>query len=220
MDNTIFYRNLKNNPEKLKIYEKAYKQGLIQPFDQELLTKLREIYFSCISGVLYLYCEPTSFETIANKMLILSHAFDNEDYELVHGPTDSTRDIHFFLYKAPHLDFNSWIEIKKGNRTWVYDTFSMLKIDKEVFYKLENPTIERRIKSEQIKAHPSRIEDDFNHISDEWLLVSYIPRYEEECKNNPHKNIIKPEIARFKERVGYDDIVKQYKQETMIFSKK
>lgn len=212
MNETIFIKNLKKDNKRLEIFNKAYKMGLIQPFDQEVLTKLRRLYYSCIPGILYLFGEPTDFETISNKARLLTYVFENEEYDLVHADIDSIKNIKFFEYNHKHLDYNSYLEVKKGNKVWIYDTFSMLKFDKGIYDELEHPSIRKRVPKMYIVSHPGREEDDFYSFKDEFLLAGIIRKYELELKKNPFKNMLKQELSRFKQEVKYDEIILKCQQ--------
>lgn len=206
MRETTFYKHISKNPEKKLLFDKACEKGLIQEFDQATITNLRKLYFSCLSGLLYVYGHDTTFSTLGNKLLLLSHALENEDFELVHGETNSTREIMFFQYNQEHLDHNSWIEVKKGNKTWVYDPFSLLMFNKDVYYELENPKVGQRIPKKDIISHPSRKEDDFFQISDTWLLPEYLQRLEKKSETSPYKDLLQTEITRLKAVSNYDNI--------------
>lgn len=214
MRNTIFYQNLSKDNTKKKLFDTAYKKGIIDEFDSDIFTKLRKSFYGYTTGLLYVYGEDTTFATIGNKVHLLSHILENEDYEIVHGDTDSTRNIRFFEYNQEHLDSNSWIEVKKGNKTFVYDPFSLLKYPKELYYELENPDVKRKIPKSVIVSHPFHSEDDFSHISAELMLVGYIPMIEKKIKTSPYQDILKPEITRLKQISGYEDIVLEWNKET------
>lgn len=220
MNKTLFFNNLSHNREKMKIFQEAYQQGLIQSFDEEVLNRLRHVYYGCLSGLLYLYVTPTSFLNIGNKLEILTHVFSDIDYRVVHGEIESTRKIMFAKYGVEHLDFNSWIEVKQDDKVWVYDTFSMLKIERGTYYKLEDPLIRKIIKKSTIEAHPARYEDDFSMIRDEWMLVGFIPKIEQSLVNNPHRDMLEIELAKFKCEVDYDDVVSDFSSEKKIFQRK
>jgi len=206
MRETIFYKHISKDPEKKLLFDKAQEKGLILEFDQTTITNLRKLYFSCLSGLLYVYGNDTTFSTLGNKLLLLSHALEKEDFELVHGETNSTREIMFFEYNQEHLDYNSWIEVKKSNKTWVYDPFSLLMFNKDVYYELENPKVGRRISKQSVITHPSREEDDFFQLSDTWLLPECLPNLEKKAETSPYKELLKTEITRLKRVTNYDNI--------------
>ena len=221
MPETIFFQHLSKNKEKLKLFQKGIEEGLITPFDPTVLTRLRKIYYSFYSGLLYLYVEPTDFETIGNKIEILTHVFENDDYRIIHADTDSTREIHFNEYNSKHLDFSSFIEIKRGHKTYVYDPFSLLCFEKSLFYQLEQPQIRRIVPKEIVQRNAFYQEDNFRTPRDTWMLVSFLPRMEKLISKSPYKDFLEKELTRYKEEVSYEDVVLDWKvEENMIKNKK
>lgn len=140
MAKTIFIQELKKDKARYKEFLAARKLYLVTEFDEEIKSRLRKIYWGgFFQALIYMYYMPTDFETIGNKVELLSKVFEDEDYNIIHASTNSTRRTHFFEYNQQHLDFNSYIEIKKGNNTWIYDLYSMLKFDKHVYETIEEP---------------------------------------------------------------------------------
>ena len=132
---TVLNHYISQNKEKLDLYNQAIADGKITDFDQVILTRLRKLYYGIYSGLIYMYFEPTNFNNIGNKAELMTHVLEDKQYQLVHGNIDSTRNIPFFMYGVEHLDYNSWLEVQEGQKVWVYDLFSMLKIEKSVYYK-------------------------------------------------------------------------------------
>lgn len=222
MYNNVFWKHLSKDKEKLEIFKKGIKKGQIQPFDINVLSRLRRLYYSCYSALIYLYGEETNFETIGNKIELLSFVFEKENYTIIHAETDSTRMIPFYLYKHKHLDNNSYIEVERGNKTYVYDTFSMLKFDKEVYEKLEHPKLLRKVSKERVLSHPEHLcdRDVYNSPHDIWLTVLMIPHLEKNLKNNPYKDILKKELIRYKEEIDYENIFIKWKQKGIEVQKR
>lgn len=140
MENTIFIQELKKDKSRYREFLTAKKFYLVTEFDEEIISRLRKIYWGgFFQALIYLYYMPTDFETIGNKVELLSKSFGDEQYNIVHAKTNSIRTTNFFEYNIQHLDYNSYIEIKKGNNTWIYDLYSMLKFDKRIYDSLEEP---------------------------------------------------------------------------------
>ena len=205
---TIFEHNIKQNKEKFEIFNKALKEGKVQQFDQAIIRKLRNLYFGFLSGLIYIYYYPTSFSNLGNKAELFTHVIKDKEYKLVHGQTDSVRDILFFMYGVEHLDNNIWFEVQEGHKIWVYDMFSLLKIEKSIYYKLENPKISKVIDKKYIVNHPAREEDEYNtyHNGMDFMLLKMIPDMEQKMSTHPFKNILSSEIDRFKIKSDFESI--------------
>lgn len=209
---TIFFHHLSQDKEKLRIYREALRNGKIAFFDQSLLTRLRKMYFGFYSAVIYIFGFHTTFDNIGNKVELLSHALADKDFKIVHGKTDSTREIRFFLYGSEHLDFNSWLEVDEGGKTWVYDLFSLMKFDKDTYYALEHPDVSS-IVSKKTVMDSNYDRDKFMTYSDgfNFILLRTIPQLERVLLKHPFKNILETEISRFKSRIDYEEIELEYK---------
>lgn len=159
MADTVFIQELKKDKVRYQKFLEARKLYLITEFDEEVKSRLRKIYWGgFFQALTYMYYLPTDFETIGNKVELLAKALEDIDYNIIHASTTSTRTTLFFEYSQQHLDFNSYIEVKKGNNIWVYDLYSMLKFDKQVYEAIEKP-----------KSHC----DDLNDITIMDISTSY-----------------------------------------------
>ena len=219
---TLFYHHISEDREKLQIYKDSIKNGRITNFDQDIISKLRRMYYGFYSGLIYIYKDPTTFHNISNKLEIMTHALADKNYKIVHGDTDSTRDIPFFMYGVEHLDFNSWIEVEEGNKVWVYDLFSLLKIEKNIYEQLEHPTIKKEIPKETITSHPAYDPYAFKNFHDGFIemLLKEIPIMEKNMENHPYKEILAPELVRYKNFINYDQRVLNLQVEEDKFKKK
>ena len=202
---TVFHHYISQNKEKLDLYNQAIADGKITDFDQVILTRLRKLYYGIYSGLIYMYFEPTNFNNIGNKAELMTHVLENKQYQLVHGNTDSTRNIPFFMYGVEHLDYNSWLEVQEGQKVWVYDLFSMLKIEKSVYYKLENPVVSK----DAIMSHPGRDRDDYTFHADggDFMLIEILPRMEQAMSSHPFSKILAPVITRYKKDINLDNVI-------------
>lgn len=205
---SVFMYHLLNNTDKSSFFFDAQKKGLITDFDPVTMTRLRKMYYAFFSAIIYLYYEPTDFNNIANKLELLSHAFEDKKFRIVHGDTNSTKNISFYLYGVNHLDYNSWLEVDDGNKVWVYDLFSLLRFEKNTYYEIEQPTIRKIIDSDYINSHPGRIDTSYQNFSDGFIeiLFNYMEEMEHNLDTHPFKGILIPEITRFKKDINYDEL--------------
>ena len=206
---TVFHHHISQDQDKLKIYNEALETRKIRYFDETTRRRLSKLYYGMYSGLIYMYAFPTDFNSVGNKIELLTYALNDKDYTICHGQTDSTRDIPFFMYaNHQHLDSASWVEIEDGNTTWVYDPFSLLQIEKETYHKLEHPEITNKISANVIRNHPRREEDDYTYHHDgfDYMLLDIFPRFEEYLPHHPYKDILGPELDRYKKDIDYDSI--------------
>lgn len=212
---TVFFHHLSQDKEKLERYQKAVSEGKITDFDPTVLTKLRKLYYAFYSGLIYIYYEPTDFENIAHKLELLTYALEDKKFQIVHGSTDSTRDIQFARYGTKHLDYNSWIEVEEGQKTWVYDLFSLKRMEKGIYYQLEHPDVSKIIPGEAVINHPARAQENYTNFHDGFIeiLFAEMPQMEKNVSHHPFKEILSPELMRFKADIHYDDLLLKVKEE-------
>ena len=203
---TVFYHHLSQDKEKLQLFQKGLKEKNISIFDSTIISRLRKLYFAQYTGLLYIYYLSTNFHNLSSKVDLLIHTMEDKDYQIVIAETNSTRDIQFYLYGVEHLDYDIFIEVKEGTKTWVYDLFSLLRIEKKLFYKLENPQI-NKIVSKSITNHPGYSENDYNLFAPfDYMLVATIQDIEKNIDTHPFKYLLKSELTRFKQAENYENI--------------
>lgn len=213
MYNNTFYKHLSKDEEKLKIFKEGISQGKITPFDVGTLSRLRRIYYSCYSALIYIYGIETSFRTIGNKVELMTLAFENDDYTIIHANTDSTREIPFFTYQQEHLDSNSYLEVKRGRKTLIYDLFSMLVFEKEIYERLEHPDVIRISTKEKVQFLPTHNDDkeSFSKPHDLWLACRFIPFIEQNLENSPYKEILSKELLRYKDEIDFEKVLLEWR---------
>jgi hypothetical protein len=202
---SLFYKNLCNNSLKLKLFKEGLRNGLIQEFDQGMITKLRKLFYGNISCSLYLYGFPTTNDTIGNKAFIITQVFNNYNYYVVCGDVCSTREIDFTNYNQGALNYNTWIEVNISNKIWVYDIISMLKIEKDLYYKLEEPVIDKKT-SKDVIINSLGNEDNFYNTNDYFVSLVIVPVIEEYLKYNPYRAIAKQELITYKRFIDYESV--------------
>lgn len=212
---TIFYKNLEKHKDRLELYKKGIEERNIKEFDLEILSKLKKTNYGGIPGNIYIYAFPTNFETIGNKVEILAWIFRDIDFKIVHAKTNSTEEIMFYEYKSKHLDCNSWIEIQDGTKEVVIDPFSNLMIEKELYYKLENPVIIQTYTSEDVKNHPARGDDDFSSEYGSYDSLLIIMEFlEKTIQDSPYKEYLEKEVDKLKSKIDFDKMKQDFLQET------
>lgn len=208
-EETLFHQYISLDKDKLDIYDRAVADGKIVGFDQTTLSRLRKLYFGFFPGLIYMYYQPTTAINIGNRVELLTHTMEDKEYQIVHGNTDSTRNIPFSKCGIERLTFNSWIEVKEGQKIWVYDLFSLLKIEKETYYKLEHPEIKQIVLKSTIMNLPG---DEINEFDNEFgndlnfMIVDMIPYMEKNMAHHPFSNILIPEITRFKHKIDLEKV--------------
>ena len=127
----------------------------------------------------------------------------DKNIKLVKGSTNSTRNILFYEYGQGHLDYNLWIEVEEGNKTWVYDLFSLLKMEKDFYYELEEPKIEKIYLKDVLDLNK-----DFSSFSNQYdnILYEMIDKLKESLEDSPYKELLIPEIIRYEDNISKEKV--------------
>jgi len=135
------------------LFNQGIKEQKIVPFDEEFYEKMKHTYFNGIPISMHIkYLRAPKTMTIGkcyDRSLYMFFCFD--DALLVRGD-NKYLELRFGKENAGH----GWIEIDD----YVYDPTLLLRFDREVYYKIYNPTNVKRItKEEYIKTNGSYYDD-------------------------------------------------------------
>ena len=96
-----------------------------------------------------------------------------------------------------------WIEVEEGNKTWVYDLFSLLKMEKDFYYELEQPKIEKIYLKDVLDLNK-----DFSSFSNQYdnILYEMIDKLKESLEDSPYKELLIPEIIRYEDNISKEKV--------------
>lgn len=217
MENYIYFDAMKKDPTKAKMLDDGIKHRLVQHFDNGLLIKLRHIYFAGIPGSIFIFTSSSVSFNIGDKAQLMSHALEDEDFILVHGKVNSIANYRS-NNEVQELKSNTWFEVNRDGRVWIYDMFSLMKFDKDLYYKLEDPVIERTITREELQSDPEHRWDrqKFRQILDPLTLPMLIPNMERAFKYSPYREYLKAEMTRFKKEIDYDKVTEEFDEDMRL----
>lgn len=116
----------------LMIY--GFQHGLIFPYDEELIKKLRNVYYGGIPASIILLSNGMSNGHCYDRALLMSRAFlnDEDDVNLLYGDIDSLKLNPNFISDSPHYADHCFVErITKDGRHLIYDTSCGFIFDKK-----------------------------------------------------------------------------------------
>lgn len=196
----------------------------IFPYTDELLEKLRTIYYGGLPASIILLSNSLSNGHCYDRALLLSQAFidTDDDVNLIYADVDSIRlnPLYKEQYQKedPTYSDHCFVErITKNDVHIIYDTSSGFIYGKEIYWKMEHPKIRKIndknsiiefVKSEQY-YHPQNME------SDKYVLPLIIPMIEStygmktEGYSLPGLEMLQKEVNYFKEAINYDNICKE-----------
>ena len=200
------------------------KNGYIEPYDDELIEKLRNIYYGGIPASILLLSNGMSNGHCYDRALLMSRAFldDEDDVPLVYATIDSLKlNPQFFDKDDPLFADHCIVErITNDGKHIIYDTSSGFVYDKELYWLMEHPKIRKITKKSSIiefvksdeRYHPEDIKRD------KYASILVLPMIEKtygrptEMYSHFGIELLQREIAYYKKVINYDDVCKEIKE--------
>lgn len=197
-----------------KMKEKALliyglKTGRIQPYSEELLDKLRNIYYGGIPASIILLSNGLSNGYCYDRALLLSQAFlgENDRVRLVYGDVDSIKLNPNYQYdEKDKLAFDHCVvETIENGKHYIYDTSSGFVYDKDYYLLMEHPKIRRTVSKRQIIDFIAQ-EDQYSG-PDPYVANMVLPMIEKtygrenEMYSIDGINMLQREIAIYKDKI-------------------
>lgn len=216
--------------QKLKwdLHQKRYKMlliyglqhGLIFPYDDELIGKLRNVYYGGIPASIILLSNSMSDGHCYDRALLMSRAFldEEDDVKLLYGNIDSIKLNPRFISDSPHYADHCFVErIAKDGRHLIYDTSCGFVFDKRMYWLMEKPKLRHTNSKESIRKFIDEDEDRFpEDIERDKYASSLILPMIETTFGRPTEmyslsgiELLQREINHFKEQIKYDDVVRE-----------
>ena len=216
--------------QKLKwdLHQKKYKMlliyglqhGLIFPYDDELIGKLRNVYYGGIPASIILLSNSMSDGHCYDRALLMSRAFldEEDDVKLLYGNIDSIKLNPRFISDSPHYADHCFVErIAKDGRHLIYDTSCGFVFDKRMYWLMEKPKLRHTNSKESIRKFIDEDEDRFPEDieRDKYASPLILPMIETtfgrptEMYSLSGIKLLQKEINHFKEQIKYDDVVRE-----------
>lgn len=204
--------------EMLLIY--GLQHGLIFPYDDELIEKLRNVYYGGIPASIILLSNGMSNSYCYDRALLMSRAFldDEDNVKLLYGDIDSLKLNPKFISDSPMYADHCFVErITKDGRHLIYDTSYGFVFDKRMYWLMENPKLRHINSKESIRKFIEEDEDRFlEDIERDKYAASLILPIIEKTFGRPTEmyslsgiELLQREINHFKEQIKYDDLVRE-----------
>ena len=218
---------------KWKIYQKksremllyGLKHGYIRLYDDELIEKLRTIYYGGIPASIILLSDCFTNGYCYDRAVLLSRAFldTEDDINVIDASIDSIKlNPKYLKDKDPLYADHCFVErTTKDGKKLIYDTTSGFIYDKRYYWLMEHPKV-RHINdkqstidfvNEEEERHPSDIEND--KISSIFVLPVIEKYY-----GTPYEmysamgiELLQREVELFKEKIEYDEFKNQIEED-------
>ena len=204
--------------KKLLIY--GLNKGLIRPYDDNLIQKLRTIYYGALPASIILLSDGMTNGHCYDRALLISRAFldEKDDVQLIYASIDSLKlNPRYFSYDARFADHSICERITEDGKQYIYDTSSGFVYDKKIYWLMENPIV-RKINNKQSIIDFINGDEDIifeNLDSDKYAATLILPMIEN-AVGRPNEmyafegiELLQREIEHYKKLINYDEVVKE-----------
>lgn len=202
----------------LKLLRWGLRNGHIFPYDDELIEKLRTIYYGGIPASIILLSDGLSNGHCYDRALLMSRAFldTEDDVRLLYGDVDALKLNPRFISDDPLYADHCFLErtTKEGIKL-IYDTSTGFVYDKKLYWLMQRPKIRKINKKEAIKKFIAEDEEFYpENLENDKYAAPMILDNLEYTYGRPNEmytllgiELLQREIKIFKEKIDYDKIV-------------
>lgn len=198
----------------------GFYHGLVIPYDDELIEKLRDVYYGSLPASIILLSNSLTNGNCYDQALLMSRAFleSDGDVSLFYAIIDGLKLNPEYISNGTISFDHSFVErVTKNGKRLIIDTSSGFIFDKELYWLIENPNVRRINSKETIIEYLKRANDsESNDIYGSYLLLPLI----EKTFNNPLEmyakqgiELLQREIEHYKKSIGYDTICEKVSQD-------
>lgn len=197
------------------------KNGLITFYDDQLIEKLRKVYYGGIPASVILLSDGMTNGHCYDRALLMSRAFldDEDDVQLLYADIDSLKLNPEFISDSPLYADHCIVErITKDGKHLIYDTSSGFVYDKKLYWLMEHPKV-RKINSKESIIKFINEDEDFHPEDverDKYIAPLVLPMIEKTF-GKPNEmysllgiELLQREIEYYKKSINYDGVVKKY----------
>jgi len=200
------------------------KNGLITPYDDQLIEKLRKVYYGGIPASVILLSDGMTNGHCYDRALLMSRAFldDEDDVQLLYADIDSLKLNPKFISDSPLYADHCIVErITKDGKHLIYDTSAGFVYDKKLYWLMEHPKVRKVNNKESIikfinedeDFHPEDVERD------KYIAPLVLPMIEKTF-GRPNEmysllgiELLQREIEHYKNTINYDGVVEEISQD-------
>lgn len=197
------------------------KNGKIKPYDDELIEKLRTIYYGGIPASIILLSNGMSNGYCYDRALLMSRAFldTDDDVKLLYATVDSLRLNPLYQDRNDPMYADHCIveRTTPDGKKLIYDTSSGFIYDKKIYWLIEHPKVRKENKKEDIiefiKVDEDYIPEDLDR--DKYASPLILPIIEmtygrpNEMYSMLGIELLQREIDHYKEVINYDEVCKE-----------
>ncbi len=207
-----------------RLFFYGLKKGYIAPYNDELIEKLRHVYYGGIPASVILLSNGMTNGHCYDRALLMSRAFlnDDDDVQLLYASIDSLRLNPLYISDDPLYADHCFVErITKDGRHLIYDTSTGFIYDKNLYWLMENPEVRKINSKESIKRFIEEDEDRWPEDveRDKYAAPLILPMIEmsfgrpTEFYSFSGIELLQREIDHYKQIINYDGVVEEIDQD-------
>lgn len=218
--------------ERWQLYQEKYRQlfshgvekGLIRLYSDELIKALRNVYYGGLPASIVLLCNDACNGWCYDRAILLSIAFEDNDYQMVEADIDSLRLNPRYIAEHeseqdPRYAEHCYLEAKGGDGSvWVFDTSVGLAFEKVLYDEMQHPKVNRVYDKKTVMSFGEYGDIKNADIeNDKYGLPLLMPSYDAIAeKGQPYyRERLKEEIAHYKEFIDYEGIRKEVHEDML-----
>ena len=200
------------------------KNGLIRPYDDQLIEKLRKVYYGGIPASVILLSDGMTNGHCYDRALLMSRVFldDEDDVQLLYADIDSLKLNPKFISDSPLYADHCIVErITKDGKHLIYDTSAGFVYDKKLYWLMEHPKV-RKINNKESIIKFINEDEDFHPEDverDKYIAPLVLPMIEKTF-GRPNEmysllgiELLQREIEHYKKTINYDGVVEEISQD-------
>ena len=192
----------------------------IQYYDDDLIDKLSHVYFGGIPASVTLLTNELCNGMCYDRAVLLTTGFDKDDsFRVIRGNVASLALNPLYIDKKKTDSMyaeHCVVERIENGIAWIYDTSACVKIERDLYYKMQKFDI-RHIssKEETINYFEYRYIKNADIEKDKYVLPITMPLVEEIVYNSQsfYKERVIKILEDFKKEIHYDDIINQINED-------
>lgn len=199
------------------------KNGLITPYDDQLIEKLRKVYYGGIPASVILLSDGMTNGHCYDRALLMSRVFldDEDDVRLLYADIDSLKLNPKFISDSPLYADHCIVErITKDGKHLIYDTSAGFVYDKKLYWLMQHPKV-RKINSKESIIKFINEDEDFHpeDVENDKYIASLVLPIIENTFGRPNEmysllgiELLQREIEHYKKTINYDGVVEEITQ--------
>lgn len=206
-----------HNFKKDIIFSYGFNKNMINFYDEELIKKLRNIYFGALPASILLLSNFMSNGKCYDSAFMLSKAFldTDDDVKLIYASIDSIKlnPINQFDSNPLYADHCFVERITKDGKDLIYDTSKGLVYDKKLYWLMEKPKVRKITSKEEIISYINKNKNPIDEVkNDNYNSLFIIPliedtyEYPNEIYAHLDGGLLQREVNIFKKSINYDDL--------------